>query len=373
MRHRELAMKAFDQAAVRLVGRWLLLLLAYMLAAQTVIAAFMNNYGFRGDDERYGFQAMISGTAHRPFVYRVLMPVLVNAASALVPTPVQERLVAAARDKLVEHELVHGGDSQLAFKKLCTYMVLFVTLMLLPVGLRALAQVAYGPSLLADLSPPIAMLFLPLACSEGAYMYDFPEILLATWCLILLARGRLAPYYAVFILALLNKESSALWLAFFIAFYSSRMARRKVLVHLVMQVGLAVLISAAVRWNFRDNPGGPVEVHLIANLRAFAGLLPFIDLGDPYAPFLPAPEGVNIVVLFLIAFLCLSWWGEKPQEFRRALSYLFVAILPLWLLFGFRGEIRVFFPLFPVVYILALHTLSRSDTPRVHAHVERRD
>jgi hypothetical protein len=68
------------------IGRFLKTLFIYSSAAFFILHLFMLNWGcFRDDNAAYGFNQMMAHTAHRPFAYRALAPIFINASSSLFP------------------------------------------------------------------------------------------------------------------------------------------------------------------------------------------------------------------------------------------------------------------------------------------------
>ena len=59
--------------------------LLYVLVASAVMHAYMEKHAFNQDKERIGLELMLSQQAHKPFVLRVLSPLIVKTVSDLIP------------------------------------------------------------------------------------------------------------------------------------------------------------------------------------------------------------------------------------------------------------------------------------------------
>jgi hypothetical protein len=67
---------------------------------------------------------------------------------------------------------------------------------------------------------------------------------------------------------------------------------------------------------------------------------------DVYAAALPVPLGLNVINLALLASVLVVTFNRVPAVLVRSFVLTGAAIAPLWLLFGYQDELRVFTPVF---------------------------
>lgn len=122
------------------------------------------------------------------------------------------------------------------------------------------------------------------------------------------------------------------------------MPRSQFLTLIVMQVAVYALVKGWLFFEFRNNPGELVEIHLTEYQMVFQK--------QPW---------VGIISLFILATLLLLVfcnWKRKPLFLRHAL----VMVLPLLALivpFGFPYEFRVFYEVYPVFSLLVILNIVR--------------
>jgi hypothetical protein len=353
--------RRLDPERLATAFRWAFLTLVYVIVAAVVLDAFMERWGFRGDAPNHGFVHMLDHTAHQPFVYRVLSPTVVNVGAALVPATAQRswRPWLLRETPLLRYRApFESWNPDKALKWHIAYGYLFLCLVAALFAVRALTRaVTPVTPLFADFAPAVALLLLPLTFLRGGYFYDFPELLFLFLCTLCAATARWLPYYALFVLAILNKESNVLIVMIFAAFAASRLPRRQWLTHVACQVAVGAVLVAALRVAFRDAGGGATQAWFPLNVLFFLSPEWYAKFFAPYAPLIPVPRGINGISLALVAFAVLWRWREKPLEFRRLFLLSAAVTFPLYVLFGFLDEIRALSLVFPAIYLLGCHTV----------------
>ncbi len=293
----------------------------FWLAVATFTAAVCRSYvsNITWDQTRAGLGALMDGTAHRPFAFRVLLPALTKLATlALAIDPISAATVLI-------------------------YLAMLGTV----AGLRWLASAFWAPSLQLDsagLLVPVALLPLTL---RFYYVYDMPTLCLFTWGLAALAHRRWRAFLLIYALGCLSKETTLFLSIVYAVWYARAPDRRSFWKLLLMQGGIFLIIRGMLLWRFRANPGEVVEYHLADHLASYAQL-PGFTVG-------------YVLVLAVIAIACARGWHSKPPALRHAALALVATITPLYLLFGFPFELRVFYEAFAPVYLLAL-PLARRPT-----------
>lgn len=323
-----------------------------LLSATLVFLIWIHGHERLGFD-RAPFMEMVNGSAPRPFVHRALIPSLVRLGAGLLPRHWKGR-VDAWIDRFVSarilrqewsggHELEHCLALALIFLSLLGFMAV----------LRWMAQGFYHPSpWIRELLPVAAVSILPVFFLAGThFVYDFPALFFFTLLLALLWRQRWGWFYPLYAVALLNKETTLFLALLFALHFFSRMPRRRYFAHLLAMVGLFVLVKAGLTLAFAGNPGPLLENHLRENL--FTLLTPF-----------PLWRLLDVALVLLLLF---QGFRKKPEFLRHGL-FLVVPIFLLQLFFGVLGEIRVYYEVYPILFLLAVPSALAflgMETPRL--------
>src|ERR1700732_4060118 len=69
-----------------------------LLSAAASFNGFYSKSGFREGDPKRGIEAVVDGSAARPYIYRQLVPVLANWAGRIVPNAFQQKLASLQSD-----------------------------------------------------------------------------------------------------------------------------------------------------------------------------------------------------------------------------------------------------------------------------------
>lgn len=363
-------------------GSLLKVFLVYFITAFFVLHVFMLKWGFMGDQIRNGFNKMMSYTAHKPFVHRVLTPILINSCTALVPENIidSNKKWLTEDSPLLRYVRIEGAwNANISFKYHLTYLYLFLCLIILLFSMGYLTKLIYNyPKFDSDSFPAMGLLLLPLTFLQGGYFYDFPELLFMIFCLICLIKQRWTFYYIIFFLAVLNKESNVLLVLFFLAFRDINISRKSFLKHLLAQIFLGGIIYIVIRSIFATNPGDGIEFNLEENIRFWGTPRNYFLFFDPYFSGIRIfprggiqifPRGGNILTVSILSFLIFYKWREKPIKIKRLFFYTFIVNFPLFIIFGWRDEIRALSFVFPSIYLLSVHSIYNL----VHIHFLKTD
>jgi hypothetical protein len=338
----------------------------YLVVAAVVLNTFMNRWGFRGRSARYGFRALITYQAERPFAFRALTPAVINGVTALLPASRLNELVEwdlARRQEdhpwLSAHRRFGWGGRPMP-EEYVAYFILWPVVFLVLIAMRRLTRVAECfPDALVDWAPALALLVLPMTFSRGGYLYDFPELLLITLAVGLLLERRWLLYYACFALACFNKETAILLVVYCVALHGPHMPRRGPLIHAAAHAVIGLPILAWQRLTFASNPGANAEFQLGDNIRFLLSPAPWTRFWDPYGPLLPFPGPFNVLSIVLISGAVFLFWREKPRALRVAFVAMMSVLVPLLIVYGTLDEVRNFSLAFPAAYLLACHTAAR--------------
>ncbi len=194
--------------------RPVLLLAVYALAASFALSEFIRFPGLNSvPEEHFGpvsFGDMVYGRAPRPYVTRVLVPLLVRAAVALTPAEVARTEAAAIRQRLVQDGKPEWLN-RYPFEFAVARVVLFLFLLGFAFALRALTRQTLGwDGVQLDIVPVVALFALPGTYGCMSHLCDFPTLCLFTLGLLFIAQHRFGPFLVVFLVATVNKETSIL-------------------------------------------------------------------------------------------------------------------------------------------------------------------
>jgi hypothetical protein len=322
----------------RRVVYWLLLL----VLAGLVFIQFLRNSDI-GDNGKATIERTLTGTAYRPYAYRVLLPVTANLLAPLVDGPTALRLGRQSESILGERFFRARLNGRLFPRQVILLLgMMYLSLVGFAVSMWFfLRDLGYGFGLRYAL-PPL-LLLTSLLFSGFGYIYDFTLLCLFTLGLWLMYRQAWGWYLLAFALGTLNKETTILLSLVFVLYFLRRMPRRKFALLLAAQVGLYAVLQGLVRYRFRNSPGGLVEWHLpdqIATFRAIAGS----------APWLFAVWAAAIAVIIV---LIARGWRRKPEYIRYAMI-LVPIFLVLFILWGYPLEIRAMLEVLAPVVILML-------------------
>jgi hypothetical protein len=342
------------------------LTILYAAVAALVLNSFQLKWGFRDESPTFGLRTMLDGTADRPIAFRVLVPRIASFVAPLLP----EKAMRA----LEEHNLGKEGEAKRSSvvtrygwkgdylrEAFVAYWIQYASLVVVLLASRALVREVLGYGrVFCDLAPPIGLLFLPLTFHRGGYVYDFPELAFCAVGALLLARRRLVAWYVCFALACLNKEADVLLAIYFAAFGWRRMSLPRLAAHGALHVAIGSAILVGLRVVFADNPGSPTFFHLPGNLAAYVRPSTWFGFIDIYAPFVPFPRPFNLVTLFVHACVLGIAWRDKPWEVRWAFIGSMAALVPLFLVTGYRDEVRNFSIAFVPYCLIACHSVQRA-------------
>jgi hypothetical protein len=322
------------------------MLFLYATVASTISVLFFARLPFHR--ERLELGAMVYGTAHRPYAYRVLVPGLVRAG-VVASDAVFARPGGARADNPVArlgHRLMHDVAAPSESLSLShEYGILFILTVLCLVGfgltLRASIRLLYPgyPRFVSDLAPLLGIVVIPLVFfRESNLVYDPMTLFLVALCVDLIARRSHAAYLVAFAFAALNKETAILLPLLFLLREAGRPARGTLGLTAV-QLALFAAVRLNLQYVMRNRPGGVVEWHLDHNLLSF---------GEPgfYVKTLPA-------ILPLVVLVAYGW-SRKPGFLRRGLLATAVPLIAATFFMGVLGEIRDYYEAYPLVFLLAV-------------------
>lgn len=320
-------------------------LVLFFVAASASFHGYYDKWHFIDGDldpstkGKNNFEAMVDGTARRPFVYRQLLPMLANWVDRRMPEATKDTLFTMHDGKPFGYGLF---DAPLARNRTyflrywIMYLAVFLFAWIAIYALYLLLTAMEYPSIAAVL---VAVAFILLMPYLVEYYYDYPELAfmaLVVWMALKIDWWWIVPIAA---LATWNKESFLL----FIPTLYPLLRRRSSRISALAGTGVLGLTCTAVylllRMRFQHNPGGTVEIHImdqIHYMRDVAGLI--FSRGATYRVIHPAP--FTIVPLTLIAWTVWRGWRNLPRMIQRHAQIAAVINFPLFLMFCWPGELR---------------------------------
>lgn len=354
---------------MRAYVRWVTLLGLYLGCAQFAFLAFLQNPGNPDDVERARLTEMVDGTGHRPYVFRSLLPGVVRLIHGVLPVRLRTAVGDGAMQVKPLRKLLDAtpaAEERDLVVYLIAYALQFASLLGFAVTLRAAVIYFYAPGRwAADLLPLLAVLGLPVFYRYLNHDYDLPQLFLFSLALLLLAKRRWRWFYPVFVLAAFSKETTLLLVVVHVLGHASSMSTRLLVAHSAAQ--LAILAGARGLLQFvvfADNPGVPVEFWLGRNWEMISdpsrwGFL-FFHFTWVGHQSLVVPTNYNLLFLLLVPLV--AWrWREKPVLLRRGLWIAPIAFV-LGLLWGYIDEMRIYYEVYVVVFLLMAHTICSHAT-----------
>ena len=311
-----------------------------------VLIVFVKNPGMN-TYERAMFHDIIYGTAWKPYVYRVIVPVITRTATALVPEDIQNNL-----SQTVEHnrniksllEKFHW-DSENITEYLIACFLIYIFLIGFVIAFRKLFNAIYFvPYWFLNLVTIFVLLGLPAMFEYYSYVYDFPTIFFFTLGLYLLRKKNWKLFLLMYLISCFNKETTILLtLVFAIHYYSNQeISTRDYRNLIVLQLLIFTTIKLLLFAIFIDNPGVFVEFHLADRTYLLW-------------------NGYNLatyVIWLVITLLVFSKWDEKPKFLKDAL-WVAVPLIILTFILGLWDEWRDYYEVYPVIMMLATYTVAK--------------
>ena len=298
------------------------------------------------------FADMVYGKAYKPYVYRALLPATVRFLTKAIP-PAQK---ASLDQFLDENHIVQSISNRLLFAKaqqdrryLTEYaialLVMFLSLLGFFWSLRYLFRSLYrAPVIYTDIVSLAALIALPYCFKYYSHLYDFPTLFLFTLGLGLMCNKQWGLYMIVFILGCLNKETAILLTLLYAVHYRQRMDKAEFKKLLLLQVFMFLFIKSMLTVIFIHNPGTVVEFHLFDHNLQLLGLYP--------AKTIALWMGIAAVVMVLL----FHHWSDKPQFLRDGI-WICIPLVCCILLFGFVDELRDYYEIYPIIFLLVFHSM----------------
>jgi hypothetical protein len=300
------------QLSVGPVGRQRLLLLAYLVIVAASAWHFsVMRFRFTSEfKEQAPIVKLLAYEADRPFQYRVLMPVLINA--------VPDGLLSNIRSRLFAFELLATIGLILAFRQ---WLRRFFD----SGGLCSLLSLLIVPALYYNfVFPRNSPLWFPS---------DIPSVFFFTLGLLLLQERRWRLFFPLYVVATLNRETTCFLTIIYCLVYFEEYRTQSFWLRLLAQASAWLGIKIWLFLLFQENGGQVVYSHIAEN---------FAFLGTPSAwPWLLSSLGFSgVIAIFGYPYL-------KDRFVRRALLSLLPFGVGMFLV-GRIIELRIYGELVPL-------------------------
>ncbi|EHK63836.1 hypothetical protein [Achromobacter arsenitoxydans] len=361
--------------------RWFLLSCAYVVVAAAVINGFYTKWRLNDGHPALGLSQMVEGTAHRPYVYRQLVPALANGIQALLP----QATVARLSERLSEPRRVNSR-SGLAMRypasealspavTLRYHLVYYLTFLALLAALFVMRRVclqAGAPAASATAAPAVFALMLPFFLTGGGYFYDFVEVLFMMSAIVLamgVSRGtplRLAALLALAGLAAWNKEAFLFFTPALYPLLRRNLSRIQAAGLVTLLMFICGCVYLALRTRYAGNPGSTADFQLWDNLRFYVDPGNWLRTENTYGVLLP--RSFSLVGLLAFAGIAVNGWTRLAPALRRHAKLVLAINLPLFVLFCSPGEMRNLSMLYPSLLCLLALALAKWMAPQSGAN-----
>jgi hypothetical protein len=336
-------------------------LLLFFIAASASFSGYYQKWHFAeadmpGDDSYASIETMLDGTAHRPSVYRRLLPATANWLDRTVPQHFKTSLDnwQASDDDQFLYAIAASptaSDPQYSFRYLVIYVETFLFALLAVYAMYLVCAALDVPSPSASFAPVILILLVPYLMAGGGFFYDYLELAffaLAVWAALRLRWWWLIPIAA---LGTWNKET---FLLFLLTLYPLLRRNASPLAAALRTaalcaVSLAVLI--AIRLRFAHNPSGDSgswwlgQLHFFLNARNL-----FFATEETYGMRMLAAS--TLLPIALLVWTSIRGWRHLPPVMQQHARIAAAINVPLYLLFCNPGEMRNLSMLFVTLLLL---------------------
>lgn len=320
------------------------ILIFYLIASALVTLTFYVRPGVN-QYSRALFADMLSGSAHKPYVYRQLVPATIRSVDFLTPQKPRESVTAWFSQKHRELMVLFEWSETHLYEHIISLLISFFCFLGLAFTLRSLIDLFYSfPPYVADIAPVLGLVVLPAFFRYINYVYDPATLLLSALAIESAYRRRRWSYYLLFVLATINKETSILLIGVFVVREITLLSRSQLVMHVALQLILWISVRVFYHVTFAANPGATIEFHLLDH--------------NLLLPLRPGPMIYLCVAFGILLTLVIHRWRTKPQFLRTGLIATFIPIVVLAVFFGYLDELRIYYEAYPFFFLLSLPTLA---------------
>jgi hypothetical protein len=320
-------------------------LLAYAWAAYLLTRMFADFSSWTAYPTM-SLQAMLNGTAVRPFVSRALVPILIRWLDAHTGDFFHYQVMLAATSRGFATEFyVHGYTFEKAMLLGLTWAFYLGFALLM----RRLVRRVYNTSETAAWAAgAAALMMVPALFTYYSHIYDPPTLFFSAALLLACEAANAWVFAVAFLLASVNRETAVLYLPVWVGYVWLHKTDAKKISRVAWASGYAVLLGAAwyairyaINLRYQHNRGGVLDFHLLDhNVRLFSVA--------------PLAAAWSLFIALVVGVFCAQSWSSKPRQLRWSLALVGVPLVAGSLLYGYVEELRVYFEIYPLLFLLAL-------------------
>lgn len=331
-----------------------LFILSLVLVSLLILAVFLKVSYVNGFYQAT-FSGMVDGTAYRPFVTRVLIPLLIHFFQFFLPVNFQKEILEWISNQRIVLDLLSRYRVPVSYgiEALISLLLQFLCLLGFSYTFYVFAGKLFSFSKrVLKLITLLATLGLLIFVNYG-YIYDFPELFLCTAAFYAIFAKRKTLYFLIFVLAVLNKETSLVLIIPSILLFWEIPASgtKKVAAGVFSQLAIFLLIRFLIGIRFQLNPGSVLSFHLRDQLQ---GILDH-----------PIHGVAGILIFCCLVILLFRYWKIKPALITLGLVSA-VVLFVFFVFFGMPFEYRVFYEVYAVSIFAIIHTISFGRNRQAH-------
>lgn len=335
--------------------------------------SFFIKWGFRDNSAYASLDKIIDGSAYQPYVYRSMIPRLVDQAVSHIPPEKQEKLYQKiiASDELRNH-FFHKLPASLWTPRLALdyhllYGLVLLSTLLILVYLRKLFLV-FSPNFSASLCAVILFsLMYPLTFKRGGYYYDFFELLGVTVSTYYFLTQRKLIGSMLLMLTAFNKETAFVSAFGLFFLHSKDTSLHTRVAYFALQISVCLWIRHWIIAPYTGNADSALHFHLLDNAKFWLNPLSYLKLSDFYTLGLFSPTIQHVLVLPWLCLWIWAGWQSLEGVYQRYVLGIFIPNLLLFLTFTTKDEFRNFSLSFIALYIVLIHGFAKFrqwlDTP----------
>lgn len=344
----------------------ILLLFIYAIAASQAVWSFSYKWTTIVDHPQYSIGRTLAGDIPKPYAFRLLMPTVVQQLETLLPestgTVLQERSEQTLLRTVPDNSHLDPQSARsYGLIVMMNFAMLIATMFLLRSATALFLPGVQRTGVIRDVSPLLFVLLLSISYRvDNGFIYDFSELLLLTSYLVAVICSRNLIALALIALACVNKETAVLFPVFGILIRWQRGDwQNSAKIAVAGEFVAAFAVYGIVHIWCMGRAGGSVEWHFFGNLKFWASAYPYIAVTTPHIPLIPLPKPSNVLVAAPLIACVLAYWSEKPRVLRLLIGASAILNLPLFLFFSYRDEFRNLSLMYPMLFLAAVHTLSK--------------
>ena len=318
-----------------------------------------------GDDSWASIETMLDGTAHRPSVYRRLLPDTANWIDRVAPQAVHDWM--GRTDEPILYAIsasATASDPRYAFRYRVIYIETFLCALMAVYAMYFVCSEVWPGSPGALFAPVILILLLPYLMTGGGFFYDYAE--LAFFALAVGVALRFQWWWLIPLAAVgtWNKETFLLFLVTLYPLLRRNASRGAAALRLgvLCVVSLAVLIP--IRLHFAQNPGGGMEAWWWPRQMSFY-LHPhnlFFATEETYG--LRMLSASTVLPMALLTWTAVRGWKWLPEAIQQHARIAAAINLPLYIFFCNPGELRNLSMLYVVLLLVIAANVNRGFDSR---------